>query len=59
MHVQLERVDDATGTGAPEVENARDTSVDHTLDAQLGQARRDERPEDLLKHVPADAAQSP
>lgn len=34
-----------------EVETERDTSVDHALEAQLGQARREESGSDLLTHT--------
>ena len=57
--VRLERGGDALGATAYEVETSRDTSVDHTLDAQLGQARREERPSDLLKEAPMGSAHSP
>ncbi len=59
MRVQLERRDEVVDTTAHEVETARDTSVDHTLDAQLGEARREEQPSDLLKQMPLAGDQSP
>ncbi|MFS8136696.1 MAG: mechanosensitive ion channel family protein [Thermomonas sp.] len=59
MRVRLERGDGALDATPPELDTTRDTSVDHTLDAQLGEARREERPSDLLKQPPVDGPQSP
>ena len=59
MRVRLQRGNDASDVITNETGASRDTSVDHTLDAQLGQAQREERPSDLLKNAAAQGAQSP
>ncbi len=59
MRVKLERGDGALDAISHEADTTRDTSVDHTLDAQLGQARSEERTSDLLKHAPLGGAHSP
>ncbi|MEO6227687.1 MAG: mechanosensitive ion channel domain-containing protein [Thermomonas sp.] len=59
MRVKLERGGEALGTKTQELEPARDTSVDHTLDAQLGQARREEQPSDMLSQASVKHIQSP
>ena len=59
QRVRLERGADASQLQAGDVEAERDTSVDHALDAQLGQARREESGSDLLKHAPNDSSPAP
>jgi small-conductance mechanosensitive channel len=53
QRIRLEREEAPAPPQAMEIEAERDTSVDHGLDAQLGQARRDERDRnrDLLEHA--------
>ncbi|MDI1253572.1 mechanosensitive ion channel domain-containing protein [Thermomonas sp.] len=51
QHVRLEHSDENATRHVHETETERDTSVDHALDAQLGQARSEESSSDLLKHA--------
>jgi hypothetical protein len=50
--VMLMRESGTRDTHAPETGLARDTSVDHALDAQVGKARAIEDGEDLLDTPP-------
>lgn len=61
QRIRLDRGDDASPphSHAADTEAERDTSVDHALDAQLGQARREESSADLLKQPDIDGKRSP
>ena len=48
---EVQTIDDGNGV-------ERDTSVDHALDAQIGEARREEASPDLLKDAPSGASPS-
>ncbi|MEO6103526.1 MAG: hypothetical protein ABIP44_07800, partial [Pseudoxanthomonas sp.] len=48
QRIRVER-DGAEPEHAHEIEAERDTSVDHALDAQMGQARLDEKSRDMLE----------
>lgn len=50
QRIRIERSEDHTPLPVDENGADRDTSVDHALDAQIGQARREETSGDLLKH---------